>query len=174
MFESPIFSPAIAARQTAGIYPSVKPTARLRNKLTHSLPLFRPVACPSMSRRFPPGSIQRVCQETLPWLISVSLDPWLTAPVVVWKSKAVSLSLCWLLRCFRHVCSAPRARLAASREYVRNVGLAGSPARPSAYGSETRSLRFLFLDPPSPLTLGHVVDLASRPSLAQLSATLGS
>ncbi len=30
---------------------SMKPTAPLRNKLTHSLPLIRPSACPSMSHR---------------------------------------------------------------------------------------------------------------------------
>jgi hypothetical protein len=32
---------------------SMKPTAPFRNKLTHSLPLFRPSACPSMSHCFP-------------------------------------------------------------------------------------------------------------------------
>jgi hypothetical protein len=32
---------------------SMKPTASLQNKLTHSLPLFRPSAFPSMSHRFP-------------------------------------------------------------------------------------------------------------------------
>ncbi len=32
---------------------SMKPTAAPRNELTHSLPLFRPSACPSMSHRFP-------------------------------------------------------------------------------------------------------------------------
>ena len=44
-----------------------------RNRLTHSLPLFRPSAFPSMSHCFPLAPFRRVCHDTVPWLISFSL-----------------------------------------------------------------------------------------------------
>src|SRR5882724_9095528 len=47
---------------------SMKPTAPLRYKLTHSLPLFRPSACPSMSHRFPRAPFSVFA--TTPWISS--------------------------------------------------------------------------------------------------------
>ena len=41
------------------------PASTSPSKLTHSLPLVRPLAWPSMSHRFPGGCIQRVCHATL-------------------------------------------------------------------------------------------------------------
>jgi hypothetical protein len=41
------------AAATATANQPMKPTATSRNRLTHSLPLIRPSACPSMSHRFP-------------------------------------------------------------------------------------------------------------------------
>jgi hypothetical protein len=47
---------------------SMKPTAPLRSKLTHSLPLIRPLACPSMSHRFPRAPF--IVFTTTPWISS--------------------------------------------------------------------------------------------------------
>ena len=46
----------------------MKPTAPLRCKLTHSLPLIRPSACPSMSHRFPRAPFSVLA--TTPWISS--------------------------------------------------------------------------------------------------------
>ncbi len=72
---------------------SMKLTVPLRNTLTHSLPLFRPSAFPIYVAPLPAGSIQRVCHDTLPWLISFSLDdgaPTLLAKVLDEKFLAAS------------------------------------------------------------------------------------
>ena len=47
---------------------SMKATALFRNKLTHSLPLIRPSACPSMSHRFPRAPFSVLA--TTPWISS--------------------------------------------------------------------------------------------------------
>jgi hypothetical protein len=47
---------------------TMEPTAPSRNELTHSLPLFRPSACPSMSHRFPRAPFSVLA--TTPWISS--------------------------------------------------------------------------------------------------------
>ena len=64
---------SVCSRGTNRPNQSMKPAAPLRSDLTHSLPLIRPSACPSMSHRFPQAPFS-LFADTLPWLISFSLD----------------------------------------------------------------------------------------------------